>query len=353
MKIQSINNNCTSFGSNRKKFDVQGHIGTMYDNGRKVTYTPQNIIDTVSPHNVKTVLVSSLSGLNALGQDTFCSERASAQEVVSICGNNNVKILPLLSCQPGITQDTTVAEQILNSNKFYGLKFHPSNTNKAIKDNFEIYSKYITVAEQKGLPCVFHSVTDGKSDPSEIIKLAEKHPKHPIVLYHVDLASKPEQMTKTIDNIANSVNAGKSNLFVDISWLTNFWDNAEDNKKTIKYLLEKLGDDRILFGSDTPITEMGNQELYGKFTDFIENTVKDFYTDKPNEAEIALDKIFYNNAEELFINKKWFNKKTPQTSKTKSILVCAGIAVAGIAFLATKLIGKNSKTAENPSLIHK
>ena len=74
MKIQKTSFSNPSFGSNRKKFDVQGHIGTMYDNGRKVTYNSQNIIDTVEPNNVKKVLVSSLSGLNALGQDTFCSE---------------------------------------------------------------------------------------------------------------------------------------------------------------------------------------------------------------------------------------------------------------------------------------
>ena len=39
MKIQRVSFSNPSFGSNRKKFDVQGHIGTMYDNGQKVTYT--------------------------------------------------------------------------------------------------------------------------------------------------------------------------------------------------------------------------------------------------------------------------------------------------------------------------
>lgn len=56
MKIQKTSFSNPSFGSNRKKFDVQGHIGTMYDNGRKVTYNSQNIIDTVEPNNVKKCL---------------------------------------------------------------------------------------------------------------------------------------------------------------------------------------------------------------------------------------------------------------------------------------------------------
>ena len=104
MKIQRVSFSNPSFGSNRKKFDVQGHIGTMYDNGQKVTYNSQNIIDTVEPNNVKKVLVSSLSGLNSLGQDTFCSESDSAKEITAMKGNDNVKLLPLLSCQPGIAK---------------------------------------------------------------------------------------------------------------------------------------------------------------------------------------------------------------------------------------------------------
>ena len=46
------------------------------------------------------------------------------------------------------------------------------------------------------------------------------------------------------------------------------------------------------------------KEKYGKFADFIEETVKEFYNGKPQEAESALNKIFYDNAEDIFINKK-------------------------------------------------
>lgn len=354
MKIQAIRFNNPSFGSNRQKFDVQGHVGTMYDNGQRVTYSSQNIIDTVESNNVKKVLVSSLSGLNAQGSDVFQSETEAAKEITNMQGNTNVKLYPLLSCQPGIAQDTSVAEKLLDNGNFYGLKFHPSNTNKPIKDNFEIYSKYISLAEKKGIPCVFHSVTDEKSNPADIIRLAEQHPKHPIVLYHIDLAANPEQMNKTIDSISNSVNAGKSNLFVDISWLTNFWDNAEQNKNTIKQALEKLGPDRILFGSDTPITEMGHKDSYGKFTDFIEDTVKEFYKDKPQEAESALNKIFYDNAQELFIDKKWVNlAKNSQTSKTKAILIGAGIAITAIAALAINHFSNKESVEDSPSHINK
>ena len=44
-----------------------------------------------------------------------------------------------------------------------------------------MYSQYMSLALKNGLACVFHSVTDGKSDPEQIIKLAEKYPKLPVV----------------------------------------------------------------------------------------------------------------------------------------------------------------------------
>lgn len=355
MKIQSVNMCDQTFGNSRKKFDVQGHVGSMFDNLHhcEQSYNPQNIIDTVESNNVKKILVSSLSGLNPEGSDFFQSESNAAKDIEAIKGNDNVKIYPLISCQPGIAKDTSVIEKLLNESKFYGMKFHPTNTNKSIKDNFDIYSKYFDIAEKNGLPCVFHSTTDGKSDPLEIIKLAEKHSKHPVVLYHIDLMASPEQMSKTIDNISDSVKNGKSNLYVDISWLTGLFDNAEQNKNTIKQALEKIGPDRILFGSDAPIAEMGDKEKYGKFADFVEDTVKEFYKDKPDDAEKALNKIFYDNAEKLFINKKWFNKPVNETvadkvqksafSGKKGLWIAAGIAAVGILALVAKSFSNTNK----------
>lgn len=326
MKIQSS----VSFG--RRVFDAQAHVGKMYDGvhgSRLFEYSPQNLFDK----GPEKFLVSSLTGLSPLGSDLFQSEIDSAREMTKLEGNDKVQLYPLISCQPGIAQDTAEISKALESGKFYGMKFHPTNTNKPIKDNFEIYAKYLKLAQEKGLPCVFHSATDGKSNPIDIIKLAETQPKLPVVLYHIDLAAKPEQMSKTIDDIAKSIHAGRSNLFVDISWLTNLWDNAEDNKTVIKEALEKLGPSRILFGSDAPIAEMGDKEKYNRFVNFVEETVKELYSD----AEKPLNKIFYDNAEELFINKTWVEKSVQQVKKAhKGLYALGAVLIFGVASLIYK-----------------
>ncbi len=356
MKIQSVKMYSPSFTSDRRKFDVQGHIGSHFDGlwNREAHYSAQNIIDTVETNNVKKVLVSTVSGLNPKGSNFFKSELNAADEIINLKGNDKVTFYPLLSCQPGISQNTDTVKGLIEKHKFYGLKFHPTMTDMPVEDNFEIYSDYLKLAEQKGLPCVFHSATDGKSNPAQIIKLAEKYPKLPVVLYHVDLMSKPEQMSKTIDSIASSVHSGKSNLFVDVSWLTDFDGKAEESKNIFRQLLEKVGADRILFGSDTPIGEMGDKNKYGQFTDFVEYNVKEFYKNTPDEAEKALNKIFYDNAEEIFINKQWY---TPVYKKAKKItgktiaLIAAGVIVAA-AVIAKVMDAHNKKKVDNrPSCI--
>lgn len=335
MKIKSVSFN-PSFTGNTRKIDVQGHVGSMYDNvhRKNSNFTAQNIIDTVEVNGVKKVLVSSLSGLNPKESEFFQSETVSAQNMSALKGSEKVKIYPLIACQPGIAKDTATIDSLLQNGEFYGMKFHPTNTQKSIKDNFEIYSQYLTTAEKKGLPCVFHATTDGFSDPVQIIKLAEAHPKLPVILYHIDLMANPEQMTKTIDAISGSVKTGKSNLFVDISWLTGLWDNADANKNVVKQALEKIGTERVLFGSDAPISEMGDKQKYGQFADFIENIVRETC------GEEAVDKVFYQNAEDLFFNKTWVEKPVTKAAErtfpTRGMLFFAGAAILAAGALIIK-----------------
>lgn len=348
-------------GSDRRRIDVQGHTGKMHDGmkNQDYIYTGQNIIDTVSDTGVKKVLVSSLSGLNPKESNLYLDEIAANEELIKECKASGGKLFPLATCQPGISTSTENIEKIITKDKFYGMKFHPSNSGKSIKDNFDIYSKYLDVAEKHELPCVFHSVTDGKADPLEIIKLAEKHKKLPVVLYHIDLGSSKEQFEKTLNAIAESVDAKKSNIFVDLSWLTDIWaDNTQKNKDIIKMSIDKLGAERVMFGSDTPITEMGNKELYGKFVDFVENTTKEFFKEKNNEgaSEKALNRIFYDNAEEVFFTKNWAKKGISKASKVAGICFAGAALIAGGGYLIHKKM-KHKKAEEelkaNPSRVIK
>ena len=109
--------------------------------------------------------------------------------------------------------------------------------------------------------------------------------------------------------------------------------------------------------NDTPIAEMGDKAKYGEFADFVENTVKEFYKDKPDEVENSLNKIFYDNAQEVFIDKKWYKpvsdkvvKKSKLSASQKGWIALGAVAAAGIIALVAKTLyddNKKAKAAKN------
>ena len=277
--------------------DIHGHIGTFFDgiHQKFSTFTPEQIVDTVTlsqGNKVKNVFISNINGLTP----DKINEISANEEVLNVCNLKGKNILlPLASCLPKNPNGTKDIEKVLNKNKFYGLKFHPSLTKFPIQNNENAYLKYFELAQKKELPCLFHCTSDGFSNPENIISLAKKYPKLPIVLYHIDLTG---DKFEAIDKISEALDKKEANLFIDISWI---FDN-----NLLKYAIDKLGIDRIMFGTDTPIAEMGKVKNYSDYIKNIASVINEYFEEKNNPQMIdkAIDNIFYNNAKNLFIKQK-------------------------------------------------
>jgi predicted TIM-barrel fold metal-dependent hydrolase len=117
----------------------------------------------------------------------------------------------------------------------------------------------------------------------------------PVVLYHIDLTG---DKFEAIDKISEALDKKEANLFIDISWI---FDN-----NLLKYAIDKLGIDRIMFGTDTPIAEMGKVKNYSDYIKNIASVINEYFEEKNNPQMIdkAIDNIFYNNAKNLFIKQK-------------------------------------------------
>lgn len=183
----------------------------------------------------------------------------------------------------------------MNKNKFYGLKFHPSLTKFPIKNNENAYLKYFELAEKKKIPCLFHCASDGYSNPKDIIELAKKYPKLPVVLYHTDLTG---DKYEAIDKISDVIDKKEANLFIDLSWI---FDN-----NLLKYAINKLGEDKIMFGTDTPIAEMGKHQNYKDYIENITAVINEYFKENGQQDKIpvATNKIFFDNANKLFMKNK-------------------------------------------------
>lgn len=294
-----------------------------------------NIGDEKQTDTVEKMLVSNIDcmvGDNSLG------ETSGNLAMLNIC-KKNPKLFPLAVCQPNRTNGNPKnIKNILdlNKGKFIGLKFHPEGLPLAANDSR--YDEYLNLAEKKKLPCLFHSQVnvnwqpneDGvyiphlvedvaqwdKSDPEFIYELAKRHPKVPVILAHTG-AGGAMAHKKAIDVIAKSIDRDDAKLYCDISWM-DFENNLpSENPQSLLRLIHELRQrnalDRVLFGTDVPLGcygenlatdgngEVSSKEAYERTVSSIKTAIKKEFG---KDADNIIQKIFYDNAENLFFPKR-------------------------------------------------
>lgn len=294
---------------------------------------------------------------------------------------DNSKVGIYAVCQPGYGAVSNI-EKIFeeNPNGFVGLKFHPPALNLRV-DN-PAYEQYLEFAQKRKLPCLFHSgcrvdwVPDlngkaiGKlveerthwdcSDPRLIYNLAKKYPATPIILGHTGAGGEPAHKV-AMEVLFNSIDNKDANLYAEFSWMDFSPEgkpvkNPKNLIEMIKGLKKRNALDKILFGTDAPLgcygeTARNANEVFQNYSDTIskiKNAVKKHF---PNDSEIILDKLFYQNARKLFFDSKAENiREHPLTliksqsekfvntgKKTKNgklLLIAAGVLLAAGTILA-------------------
>ena len=279
---------------NHRIIDCHGHIDSSNITGHfdSQNLTPAKIkaatdIKNQTNCSVDYVAISNISGIDTIdnqpGSNPLQNQTEANLETIRMCNKpeyNN--LLPLAVCQPGKGNADEI-EQLLEQNRFYGLKFHPYYLN--LNSDDKNYDPFLDLAKKHDLPCFFHAAP-GTSDPKYIINLAKRHPDVPVVLYHINLGA---DCYSAINIVKQSIDNDKTNLFVDFSW-------APEN--VILDAINIIGEDRVLFGTDTAISEMGDPEEYSKRVKNIIKTIKNSYNE--DWAEEILEKIFYENSHKIF-----------------------------------------------------
>ncbi len=417
MKIQ--NNYATRqpyFGANI--IDTHGHSGIQGSKWNNAPFPSDTLDEFIKQpleidingkkqtDHVRKILISSIDGL---------SWSAKQQHEIESSGKNRFNLKPedlifekdeiqanldminkhkqnpiyevMAVCQPTRTNgNANNIRKIIDENEgiIKGLKFHPQGL--MLNADSNLYDDYLNLAEEKNLPALFHSQVSinydlskplkelNWSDPEYIYKLAKRHPNVPIILGHTG-AGGPIAHNKAINVLLKSIENNDAKLYAEISWMD--FANGEEvkNPTSILTLIEELKKknhlDRILFGTDAPLGCYGEkliqengQTISAKKS--YENTISRIKTAITNkfgdEAEEIINKIFYNNANELFFKKNWaknlsstveniknnadktIKKESKNLSKTKLIsLIIAGIGIVGGAIYALNKHSHNKK----------
>lgn len=139
----------------------------------------------------------------------------------------------LVWVNPVRTDPAEVADRLARGH--VGLKLHPAVDNYPADDRR--LDPYIELAATAGAPVAVHS-GPGNSDPAKIARLAARFPAVSFVLYHtyLGIASGKRRAVR----LARS----HPNLVLETSWCS--WN-------TVNQLIDELGPDRVLFGTDAPV----------------------------------------------------------------------------------------------------
>lgn len=249
--------------------------------------------------------------------------------------SNPEKFIPLAVCEV----DTGSAENIdkllsSKTDKFYGLKFHPMVI--GIDADNEKYNPYMKIAQKHNVPCVFHT-ENGNADPKKIYDLAKRTPDVPVVLYHMNIVpsgkvgDRPEEEIQSknlqndrdkwcwdvreawnregIDIVEQSIKNKDANLYLEVSWT---------KPETLVEAIKRIGADRVIWGTDAPIGDNGENSNREKYIDKVNSFKYAIREAFPENAEEIEDKVFYKNAERLFKKEKGQNKAVKLSNKIEN-----------------------------------
>jgi len=272
-------------------FDAHTHIG-KWDTGEN-SFSREDLFDVLDKNAVEYFVVSNLNGIGIDSSKPdftpFLPEKEANEELIRTFSHFPQAVL-LAVCEPRHGSPRAL-EYLLKKHpgKFAGLKFH-SEANR-IPANSELYDGYMEIAKKHDLPCLFHSgsIKSAYSSPELIYELAQRHPEVRVILGHLscgDLDSK----IKAVEIMWESICQNNSQLYADFSWCQ--WNVLIE---MIKIFANNL--DRIMFGSDAPMGNMRDPEMYNAFANSLMDKIEETFPDCGDEL---IQLLFYENAKSLF-----------------------------------------------------
>ncbi len=205
--------------------DFHTHVGHSYDGSIQ---TLQQLKDSMKKLGISKSVVFTLDDINL-------SRKDSSLKILEQCKDDD-SLLPFFRFDPKDMEPELLRKTL---KEFYGVKLHSraEDFNPLDKKFFPLYKEI----SDSGKPLLFHvkKYHLQQTDPEEIVKIAEHFPDLKLVLAHF-AGSQPVVFDYVEEN-------NLKNVYFDTSVnCTQFY---------IKKIGEKLGFDRILFGSDCPYSD--------------------------------------------------------------------------------------------------
>ncbi len=283
-----------------KIIEAHAHIGTWCaDNADFTEETLNNVMGepfTVSingeeeENEVVAVMVSNMSGIDLKpdGSPKITEDEANT-EMLDIA-RENPKFKPLIVGQPGYGDAVNLARMIeRRGDEIYGIKLHPNTL--ALDANDPQYEPYMEVAQEYGLPVLFHS-QDNYSDPLYILETACKYPEVPTIMAHMGMGG-DDNHWYTFGIMQSALLTETANLYADVSWMS---------PEMIVAVLMRSDEETIyhlMFGTDIPLGPYSDPATYPARVSEVKSAIAASFDEE--DARELIHRLFYQNAYDLFL----------------------------------------------------
>jgi len=262
--------------------DTHVHIGT----GLGFDMTEAQVLYSIEKYGIDYAIVSNTEVAShdhdrkLLPKELQKSQIECLQRSIKFARENPKKIGIMHWVKP-MEEITSELRTLIENNLdiIKAIKFHPYHAGCAFTS--EENRKYIDLAAELGLPVVSHTGTGYDDNPKRLFEMSELYPDTNFVMVHLGLGSDNKE--------AIDLCSKRENLYGDTTWVS--------TKSALEFI-KKCGDDRLLFGSDSPIdgkdtyltNGKGDRSLYQEYWGEFKNQV----------SKETYDKIMYKNAVKLF-----------------------------------------------------
>ena len=262
--------------------DTHVHIGT----GLGFNMTEADVLYSIKKYGIDYAIVSNSEVAshdhqrNPLPNNLQKSQIECLTRTIKFARENQSKIGIMHWVKP--TEEITgELRNLIESNLdiIKALKFHPFHAGCSFTS--DKCRKYIDLAAELGLPVASHTGTEYDDNPKRLFEMAKKYPETPFVMVHLGLGSDNKE--------AIELCAQRENLYGDTTWVS--------TKSALEFI-NKCGDDRLLFGSDSPIDGKDTYLTNGKGDRSLYQEYFNEFKDKVSNE--TYQKIMYKNAAKLF-----------------------------------------------------
>lgn len=268
--------------SDHAAVDCHAHLGSF----RGYDLRESTLLAGLGRHGVALALVSNIDGAAVPGRTRDLDEDEANRVTAAAVRRHPDRLRGLLWARPpdgGADVLEPFLEETLSDTPrwtrrvFVGLKLHPEMNAFAADD--PRVDPYMELCRRAGLPVVVHC--DGSVDEASagrIHALARRHPEVPVVLYHMGFGGPHEPAIRAAEEALAS---GDARLYLE---------TAQADPDGVVEALERVGPERVLFGTDATYYGREHYERYEPLVRRLEASLD------PG----ALDRVFRSNSLALF-----------------------------------------------------